>query len=111
MDRLAFCHPREQGQPRGRDSHEGEAANMAHLHPESYLISLRLSPRKGTMKSRAADTPCELCNPYGHFGHFKGANFTLKGAIIEVVVERYEPISEAFMTASVLRLQNDSSHF
>jgi hypothetical protein len=63
------------------------------------------------MKSRAADTRCEHCSPYGHFGHFKGANFTLKEAIIEVVVERYEPISEVFMTASALRLQNDSSHF
>jgi hypothetical protein len=63
------------------------------------------------MESRAVDTRCEYCNPYGHFRHFKSANFTLKGAIVEVVVEGYEPISEAFMTASVLRLQNDSSHF
>jgi len=63
------------------------------------------------MKSRAVDTRCEHCNPYGHFGHFKSANFTLKGVTIEVVVEGYEPISEAFMTASVLQLQNDSSLF
>ena len=61
------------------------------------------------MESRAAETRCGYCNPYGHLVHFTSANFTLKGAIIEVVVEGYEPISEAFMTASVLQLQDDSS--
>lgn len=63
------------------------------------------------MELRAVEMRCEYCNPYGHFGHFKSAHFTLKGAIIKVVVQGYEPISEAFMTASVLQLQDDSSQF
>jgi hypothetical protein len=65
------------------------------------------APWKGTMESRAVETRCEYCTPYGHFGHFKSANFALKRAVIEVVVERYEIISEAFMGASVLHLQDD----
>ncbi|KAE9365941.1 hypothetical protein N431DRAFT_562617 [Stipitochalara longipes BDJ] len=55
------------------------------------------------------ETSCEYVNPYDHFGQVKHAILTLKGAMIEVVVDTHPVLYKT--TPTLLYFQNDQSLF